>query len=138
MERYRKRTGCYPKKVFADKIYCNRANRRRLKELKIDLVAKPLGRPSKAMEASHIRPGDRNPIEGKFGQAKTAYGLGRVKARLSNTSLSWIATIVMVLNLVKLTKRVLYCLIRKIIINQGTAQKNMWLDNFAKLRMRLT
>jgi IS5 family transposase len=116
VERYRKRTGCYPKKVFADKIYCNRANRKRLKELKIDLVAKALGRPSKAMEPNHIRPGDRNPIEGKFGQAKTAYGLNRIKARLSNTSLSWIATIIMVLNLVKLTGEVLYYLIRKKII----------------------
>jgi len=42
VERYRKRTGCYPEKVFADKIYCNRANRKRLKELKIDLAAKTL------------------------------------------------------------------------------------------------
>lgn len=116
VERYKKRTACYPKKVFADKIYCNRANRKRLKELKIDLVAKPLGRPSMAMEPNHIRPGDRNPIEGKFGQAKTAYGLNRIKARLADTSLSWIATIIMVLNLVKLTRKVLYCLIQKIII----------------------
>ncbi len=138
VERYRKRTGCYPKKVFADKIYCNRANRKRLKELKIDLAAKPLGRPSKAMEPSHIRPGDRNPIEGKFGQAKTAYGLGRVKARLSNTSLSWIATIFMVLNLVKLTKGVLYCLIRKIMITIKVAQNNRWINNFTKLGMSLT
>ncbi len=135
---YRKRTGCYPKKVFADKIYCNRANRKRLKELKITLVAKALGRPPKAMEPSHIRPGDRNPIEGKIGQAKTAYGLGRVKARLSNTSLSWIATIIMVLNLVKLTKGVLYCLIRKIMIKDGVAEKYIWLKIFTKLRMSLT
>lgn len=118
VERYKKRTGCYPKKVFADKIYCTRANRKRLKELKINLVAKPLGRPSKAMEPSHIRPGDRNPIEGKFGQAKTAYGLNRIKARLADTSLSWIATIIMVLNLVKLTGEVLYCLIRKTIMGE--------------------
>jgi transposase, IS5 family len=120
IERYKKRTGRYPKKVFADKIYCNRANRKRLKELKIDLVAKPLGRPSKAMEPSHIRPGDRNPIEGKFGQAKTAYGLNRIKARLADTSLSWIATIIMVLNLVKLTGKVLYCSMHKIIMERMT------------------
>ncbi|CAN5281946.1 IS5-like element ISLca2 family transposase [soil metagenome] len=138
VERYRKRTGCYPKKVFADKIYCNRANRKRLKELKIDLVAKPLGRPSKAMEPSHIRPGDRNPIEGKFGQAKTAYGLNRVKARLSNTSLSWIATIIMVLNLVKLTGRVLYCLIRKITLKARVAENNIRLYYFARLGWGLT
>jgi IS5 family transposase len=134
VERYRKRTGCYPKKVLADKIYCNRANRKRLKELKIDLVAKPLGRPSKAMEPSHIRPGDRNPIEGKFGQAKTAYGLNRVKARLSNTSLSWIATIIMVLNLVKLTSRVSYWLLRKIIIKARVTENNMRLHYLTKLR----
>jgi len=115
VERYKKRTGYYPQKVLADKIYCNRLNRARLKELGVVLVAKPLGRPAKAMEPNHIRPGDRNPIEGKFGQAKTAYGLNRIKARLSNTSLSWIATIIMVLNLVKLTGQVLYCLICKII-----------------------
>ncbi|MCX6278369.1 MAG: transposase, partial [Bacteroidetes bacterium] len=50
-----------------------------------------------------------NPIEGKFGQAKTAYGLNRIKARLSQTSESWIATIILVLNLVKLTGLEVYC-----------------------------
>jgi hypothetical protein len=86
------------------------------------------------MEPSHIRPGDRNPIEGKFGQAKTAYGLNRVKARLSNTSLSWIATIIMVLNLVKLTSRVSYWLLRKIIIKARVTENNMRLHYLTKLR----
>ncbi|EOR92595.1 hypothetical protein ADIARSV_4107 [Arcticibacter svalbardensis MN12-7] len=45
---------------------------------------------------------ERNPIKGKFGQAKTAYGLDNIKARLKETSESWIACIFMVLNLVKL------------------------------------
>jgi IS5 family transposase len=81
VERYRKRTG-YLKKIFADKIYCNRANRNQLKELKIKLVSKPLGRTSKVMEPNRIRPGDRNPVECKSGQAKTAYGSNRVKVRL--------------------------------------------------------
>ena len=69
------------------------------------MVAKPLGRPSLAVD-NHIRPGDRNPIEGKFGQAKTAYGMNRMKARLNDTSESWIASIVLVLNLIKLIGRV--------------------------------
>ena len=56
----------------------------------------------------HIRPGQRNPIEGKFGQAKSAYGMNRIKARLQQTSESWIATIILVLNLVKLTGQVPY------------------------------
>ncbi len=109
VEQYKTRFGYYPKEVLADKIYCNRANREKLKELQIVLVAKALGRP-RAL-SNHIRPGQRNPIEGKFGQAKTAYGLNRIKARLEQTSSSWIATIIMVLNLVKLTGQVPFCLI---------------------------
>jgi transposase, IS5 family len=105
VENYKRRFGHYPKKVFADKIYCNRENRAKLKELKIILVAKPLGRPSAKAVDNHIRPGDRNPIEGKFGQAKTTYGMNRIKARLQNTSESWIASIVLVLNLIKLIGR---------------------------------
>lgn len=107
VEQYKARFGYYPKEVLADKIYCNRVNREKLKELKIVLVAKALGRP-RAL-SNHIRPGQRNPIEGKFGQAKTAYGLNRIKARLHQTSSSWIATIIMVLNLVKLTRQVSFC-----------------------------
>jgi hypothetical protein len=69
-----------------------------------------LGRPRKEALSNQVSPGERNPIEGKFGQAKTAYGLDRVKARLSNTSESWVATIILVLNLVKLAELVQYCL----------------------------
>jgi hypothetical protein len=108
IEQYKTRWGYYPKEVLVDKIYCNRVNREKLKELGITLVAKPLGRP-RAMSI-RIRPGQRNPIEGKFGQAKTAYGMNRIKARLQQTSESWIAAIIMVLNLVKLTGQVLFCL----------------------------
>lgn len=103
--KYKDRFGYYPAEVLADKIYCNRENRAELKRLGIKLKAKPLGRP-KAVEEKHVSPGERNPIEGKFGQAKTAYGMNRIKARLAQTSQSWIATIVMVLNLVKLAGQV--------------------------------
>jgi transposase, IS5 family len=105
VEHYKRRFGFYPQEVLADKIYCNRENRRRLKELHIKLVAKPLGRPS-AVNKEHVRPGERNPIEGKFGQAKTSYGMDRIKARLNNTSQSWVASIILVLNLVKLAGQV--------------------------------
>jgi hypothetical protein len=104
IEAYKTRFDCYPKEVLADKIYCTRENRKQLKLLNIKLLAKPLGRP-KAVE-HHLRPGERNPIEGKFGQAKNAYGLNRIRARLSNTSQSWIASIILVLNLVKLAGQV--------------------------------
>lgn len=100
VEKYRKRFGFYPREVLADKIYCNRANRAELKALGIKLIAKPLGRPPAL--SIHVSPGERNPVEGKFGQAKTGYGLNRIKALLQGTSESWIATIILVLNLVKL------------------------------------
>lgn len=97
IEQYKQRFGYYPKQVLADKIYCNRENRRQLKELHIELGAKSLGGP-KAVAENHVSPGERNPIEGKSGQAKTAYGLNRIKARLKQTSESWIASIILVLS----------------------------------------
>lgn len=114
VETFKRRFGCYPKDVLADKIYCNRQNRAWLKLKGITLRAKPLGRP-KAVQTEHVSPGERNPIEGKFGQAKTAYGLGRVRARLQATSQSWIATIILVLNLVKLTGQAPYCLLKSML-----------------------
>jgi len=109
VEKYRSCFGFYPREVMADKIYCTRDNRKMLqgKGLGIILKAKPLGRPSSATALSiHVSPGERNPIEGKFGQAKTGYGLNRIKARLKDTSESWIAGIFLVLNLVKLAEAV--------------------------------
>jgi IS5 family transposase len=113
IEKYRMRFGFYPKEVLADKIYCTRDNRKKLKLRGIALRGKPLGRP-KAVEV-HVSPGERNPIEGKFGQAKSRYGMNRIKARLQQTSESWIASIVMVLNLVKLAGQVPYYLLFKIL-----------------------
>jgi hypothetical protein len=124
VEKYKTRFGYYPQEVLVDKIYCNRQNRMKLKELGIKLRAKPLGRPS-AVDVEHVRPGERNPIEGKFGQAKTAYGLNRIKARLQQTSESWIATIVLVLNLVKLAGEVPYYLIVRLLTYSANRTKSL-------------
>jgi hypothetical protein len=113
VEQYRQRFGYYPKEVLADQIYCSRANRTYLRGKGIRLLAKPLGRPS-AVDKEHVRPGERNPVEGKFGQAKTAYGLDNIRARLKNTSESWIACIFLVLNLVKLAGVAPLCFVVKI------------------------
>ena len=61
--------------------------------------------------AVHLSPGERNPIEGKFEQAKIAYGLDNIKAKLKETSESWIASIALVLNLVAMTRQALVSLI---------------------------
>ena len=112
VEQYLRRFGYYPQEVLADQIYCSRENRKLLKEKGIKLLSKPLGRPA-AVKKQHVRPGERNPIEGKFGQGKTAYGLDNIKARLKDTSESWIACIFLVLNLVKLAGTALLCLFVK-------------------------
>jgi hypothetical protein len=80
-EKYRARFGFYPAKVLEDKIYCTRENRKWLQDRGIKLPAKPLGRPlsAKAVE-SHLSPGERNAIEGKFGQAKNGFGRNRIRA----------------------------------------------------------
>jgi transposase, IS5 family len=104
VEKYKQRYGHYPEYVLADKIYCTRVNRAYLKERGIKLKGKPLGRPSKEALSNQVSPGERNPIEGKFGQAKVGYGLDRIKARLASTSESWVASIILVLNLVHLAE----------------------------------
>lgn len=116
VEKYKTRFGFYPIEVLADKIYCTRENRKWLKDNNIKLRAKPLGRPSSNGALSiPVRPGERNPIEGKFGQAKTAYGMSRIKARLNETSQSWIASIVLVLNLINIIGKAPASLIGKLI-----------------------
>ncbi len=115
-----------------DQIYCTRANRAALKELGIKLLAKPLGRPSAL--SIHVSPGERNPIEGKFGQAKTGYGLNRIKARLKGTSESWIASIILVLNLVKLAGVVLLCKIVNFWSFSARLLKLVWENLYRFLR----
>lgn len=114
VEKYKAKFGYYPAEVHADQIYCSRQNRKELKDREIKLIAKPLGRPAAGAVKNHIRPGERNPIEGKFGQAKIKYGLDNIKAKLENTSTSWIATIALVLNLVRMTRHAPLSLILRI------------------------
>jgi len=116
VEQYKIKYGCYPSSVLADRIYWNRENRAYMKDRGIILNGKPLGRPRNDEALSNqISPGERNPIEGKFGQAKVAYGLNSIGAKLKSTSESWIASITLVLNLVNLMRLAPLCLYRAII-----------------------
>ena len=132
VEQYRRRFGFYPRELLADQIYCNRANRASLKEKGIKLLAKPLGRPSAV--TVHVSPGERNPIEGKFGQAKTGYGLNRIKARLQGTSETWIACIILVLNLVKLAGASTPCLVVNMVARFSARLSKKVLDLFATVQ----
>ena len=108
VERYKKLLGYYPEVVLSDGIYLTRENRKWLKNKKIRHIGKPLGR-SKKLTAYFKRKlkkerGMRNHIEGKFGQGKNKYEMDRIRARRQDTSESWIAAIVFVLNLVRWNK----------------------------------
>ncbi len=108
LEKYRDLYGCYPERVLGDRLFGNRENRRLMKEKGIRFVGKSLGRPSagqKEKERSlHKEMAARNPIEGKFGQGKNAYGLAKIRAKLKETSESWIMMIYLVMNLIKLAQ----------------------------------
>ncbi len=108
VEYYKEIYNCYPESVSVDKLFGTQENRKYLKENGIRFVGKALGRPKK-MEAKQKRAlekemAQRNLIEGKFGQGKTAYGLQKIKARLKDTSESWIMSIYFVMNLLRLAE----------------------------------
>lgn len=104
IERYRRRFGCYPHAVLADKLYRNRDNIRFCTEHRIRLSGPRLGRPSKEGGDDTQEKRDRrmrNSIEGTFGVAKRKYGLSRIMMKRADTAETSIALIVMVMNLEK-------------------------------------
>ena len=104
-ENYQIIYGYFPKKIIADQKYITRDNRAWCKERNIHLSGKPLGRPTpqtdQALRELRYDSAKRNAVEGKFGQAKRKYGMDCIKAKLKNTSESWIGAIVFVLNIVR-------------------------------------
>ena len=115
---YKKRNGHFPAKINADQIYITRENRTWCKENNIQLNGKPLGRPTEQTKEriKELRQavGERNCIEGKFGQAKRWYGMGCIHAKLKTTSESMIGAIAVVLNLIRLLKQHVYTLTENI------------------------
>jgi hypothetical protein len=111
--RFKNRTGHFPKRVLADKIYRNRDNIKFCQEHGIEFLGKPLGRPRKDYipdkKAIHKSEKDRIEVERKFSQAKGSHGLAKIKMRLKETSLTAIALSVLALNIAHI-ERILCCL----------------------------
>lgn len=108
IESYHVRFGHYPEWVSADKIYGSRENRRYMKSLGITYTGHALGRPKmltfdqrkKVRERKKLSR-QRSMVEGKFGEAKRRYDLGCVKAKLPETSESWIAAVMFSMNIAR-------------------------------------
>lgn len=104
IEGYHRRFGCYPESVHVDKIYRTRENRKFCKERGIRMSGPPLGRKPQALSREEKRrayedEATRNRVEGKFGQGKRRFGLGRVMAKLASTSAAQISLTFLVMNL---------------------------------------
>ena len=110
IEEYKRETGCYPESVHVDKIYRTKANRAYCKERGIRMSGPPLGRPPKEVSKEKKKEARsdervRNAIEGKFGQGKRRFSLGRVMAKLPETSETVIAMNFLVMNLSSLLQK---------------------------------
>lgn len=108
---YKKLHGYYPDLVQVDKIYATRENRRWLKARNIRITAAPLGRRKEKPKETYYQKrkrrkeaAERNHIEGKFGQGKNGYNLNEIRARLKDTSESWVACIFFIMNLIHYEK----------------------------------
>jgi len=106
VEMFRERFGHYPEVVVTDTIYGTRDNRRFLKRHGIRYSGTALGRPAQDPVQSRTEAkrrkqeaGIRNRIEGVFGVGKRRFGLGRVMTKLRETSESWIAMVIFVMNI---------------------------------------
>ena len=101
-ERYYERTGCYPKRILADKIYRNRKNLAYCKEHGIRLSGPALGRPKKDPTADrkliYTDAVDRIEVERGFSLAKRCYGLGLIRTKLDTTTRSSIALSIIAMN----------------------------------------
>ena len=113
IEAYRKRTGFYPESVHVDLVYRTRANCKWCQAHNIRLCGPPLGRPKAHVSIEEKKQAQaderaRVPIEGKFGQGKRRFSLGHVMTKLAETSATSIAITILVINLERLLRQLLF------------------------------
>ena len=113
-ERFQKREGHYPSRILADKIYRNRENLRFCKERGIRLSGPALGRPKKdeARDKTQdfLDECERVEVERRFSLAKRKCGLGLIVTKLRQTIAHSVAMSVLVLNLRKIQRAMLWLL----------------------------
>lgn len=130
IELYRQRFGFLPARIYADKIYMCKDNRRLMKQLEILAMGKPLGRPPKESKTKEHQAkmaqalGERNEIEATFGTGKRIYRANNIRAKLPQTANCWTAMCYFVKNVMKFLKGLLCTLffLLELIANSG----NKW------------
>lgn len=130
IKKYRQRTGKYPERVLADKIYRNRDNLRFCKENGIRLSGPALGRPRKDAAADKQQDYadicERVEVERCISLAKRKCGLGLLSTRLPETTASAIALSIVVLNL----RKIQCALLQKIVSSLTSALFFLCFPNF--------
>jgi len=119
IEKFYERTGHYPNRILADKIYRNRTNLQYCDKHHIRFNGPKLGRPPKDQtiyaeqkRLERLESGERNAVEGKFGEGKRCYGLNRVMTRLKGTSEVAIHVTFLVMNLEKRLRDLIFSIYR--------------------------
>lgn len=115
LTRYHERTGRWPKRVLVDQIYRTRANRDFCKEHGIRMSGPKLGRPKKDEKQSKADKKieykdntDRIGVERFFSLGKRCNGMGLIKTRLAETSVTAISLSVLVTNLFRHTASIYF------------------------------
>ena len=103
-EDYRRKFGCYPEAILADRIYQTRENRAFCKAHDIRLSGPPLGR-RKADSTDEKIQGqlyrdacERNAVEGRNGNAKRRWGLDLIMSKLDETAKTEAALSIIAMN----------------------------------------
>lgn len=114
VERYEARTGHYPSRILADKIYRNRDNLAYCKLHQIRLSGPALGRPKKGeirdKKRDYQDECERVEVERRFSLAKRKCGMGLIVTKLEETISHSIAMSIVVLNLRKIQHTLLQTL----------------------------
>ena len=107
VEAFKRLFGHYPANVLADKIYWTRDNRNYLKERGIVHGGVPMGKkPNRSKyekNKERRKNNERSEIEGRFGTAKTKFGMEKIGARLIQTTYASINMMFLAMNLLKLS-----------------------------------
>ena len=118
VENYRKRTGHYPERILADKIYRNRKNLCFCRDHGIRLSGPALGRPKKDTQIEkkqeYTDAVDRIGVERAFSLAKRSYGLGLIRTKLDTTTRSSIVLSIIAMNIDRLAAFSLYEFLKSI------------------------